>query len=378
LLEALGHPERHFASIHVGGTNGKGSVCAFIAAELEAQGFRVGVYSSPHLISPSERVTVNGAPISEDAFVSWTDELRPHIERTDASFFEAMTAMAFADFAARGVDIAVVEVGLGGRLDATNVISPLVTVVTKVALEHTDYLGTDLRGIAREKAGIAKPGVPFVTGEMDADLRAELVFEAKDHGAGRVIEVNTEGLAADVGRLGLRGSHQWGNAWLALAALNELPPPFERPGEALPESFARAYLPGRLDVQGRWIFDVAHNPDGMMILVAALRELKPHRPLQALVGIRRDKDWKPMLAALQPEVDRILLTVAPSVPGEQRWKASDFAGQPFMFEPRFDQALAEIERGAETVLVTGSFHTVGDAMARLGVMPYGLAAPAGA
>jgi dihydrofolate synthase/folylpolyglutamate synthase len=362
--------------VHVGGTNGKGSVCAFIAAELEAQGFRVGVYTSPHLVSPCERVIVNGVPISQDAFVAWTDELRPHIERTDASFFEALTAMAFADFAARGVDVAVVEVGLGGRLDATNVITPLVSVVTKIALEHTDYLGTDLRGIAREKAGIAKPGVPFVTGEMDPDIRAELVWEAKDLGAGRVTEVNTEGLAADLGRLGLRGGHQWGNAWLALAALNELPSPFERPGDQLPPSFATAYLPGRFDVQGQWIFDVAHNPDGMAVLVAALKEYNPQRPLHALVGIRNDKDWRPMLKALEPEVDRMLLTVAPSVPDGHKWKAEDFAGQRLMFEPRFDEALAEIERGAATVLVTGSFHTVGDAMARLGTTPYGLTASA--
>jgi dihydrofolate synthase/folylpolyglutamate synthase len=350
-------------------------VCAFIAAELLEQGFRVGVYSSPHLVSPCERIMVNGVPISEDAFVAWTEELRPHVERTDASFFEVLTAMAFADFAARGIDVAVVEVGLGGRLDATNVITPLVSVVTKIALEHTDYLGTDLRGIAKEKAGIAKPGVPFVTGEMDAEIRAELVWEAKDLGAGRVVEVNTEGLAADLDRLGLRGSHQWGNAWLALAALNELPPPFERPGQTLPPSFASAYLPGRFDIHGQWIFDVAHNPDGMAVLVAALQEYAPQRPLHALVGIRKDKAWRPMLAALEPVVDRMLLTVAPSVPETHQWKPEDFAGQRLMFEPRFDQALAEIERGAATVLVTGSFHTVGDAMARLGVSPYGLTTP---
>jgi dihydrofolate synthase / folylpolyglutamate synthase len=350
-------------------------VCAFIATELEAQGFRVGLYTSPHLVSPCERITVNGVPISEDAFAGWTDELRPHIERADASFFEALTAMAFADLAARGVDIAVVEVGLGGRLDATNVITPLVSVVTKIALEHTEYLGTNLRGIAKEKAGIAKPGVPFVTGEANPDVRSDMVREAKDLRAGRVVEVNTEGLAADFERLGLRGSHQWGNAWLALGALNELPPPFERPGDALPRSFATAYLPGRFEVLGRWIFDVAHNPDGMAVLVAALKDHNPKRPLHALVGIRKDKDWQPMLEALEPEVDRLLLTVGPSVADAQRWKPADFAGTRRMFEPNFDQALAEIERGAETVLVTGSFHTVGDAMMRLGVAPYGVTAP---
>lgn len=376
MLEALGRPEEHFPTIHVGGTNGKGSVCAYLAAELEAQGWRVGVYTSPHLVSPCERCTVNGIPISEEAFTTWTEELFPHIERTDASFFEAITAMAFADFAARGVDVAIVEVGLGGRLDATNVIKPLVSVVTKIALDHADYLGTDLRGIAKEKAAIAKPGVPFVTGELDGDIRAELVWEAKEHGAGRVVEVDSGRAPPPGARLALRGAHQWGNAWIAAAALNELPPPFERPGDTIPPSFARALLPGRYDVQGRWIFDVAHNPDGVEVLVAALQEHAPHRPLHALVGIRNDKDWKPMLQALEPAVDRMLLTVSASVPNAQRWKAADFAGSGVQFEPNFQAALAEVERGAETVLVTGSFHTVGDAMERLGLTPYGLTAPA--
>ncbi len=156
LLDVLGHPERHFPAIHVAGTNGKGSTCAFVAIELRARGLRVGVYTSPHLVSVRERVEVDGVPIGEEAFAEWTSFLRPHIERLDASFFEATTAIAFADLAARGVDVAVIEVGLGGRLDSTNVITPLVSVVTKIAREHTDYLGTDLASIAREKAGIAK------------------------------------------------------------------------------------------------------------------------------------------------------------------------------------------------------------------------------
>src|SRR4029077_11676320 len=155
LLDVLGHPERHYPSIHVGGTNGKGSTCAFLTADLRARGFKVGLYTSPHLVSATERILVDGVPISENAFAQWTETLRPHIERLEASFFECLTAIAFADFAARGVDIAVVEAGLGGRLDATNVITPLASVVTKIALEHTDYLGPDLASIAREKAGIA-------------------------------------------------------------------------------------------------------------------------------------------------------------------------------------------------------------------------------
>src|SRR5256884_5456362 len=157
---------------------------------LRAQGWRVGLYSSPHLISPCERITVDGVPIGEDAFAEWTTQLRSHIERLDASFFEATTAIAFADLAARDVDIAVIEVGLGGRLDATNVLTPLGTAVTNVALEHVDYLGSGLKGIAREKAGIAKPRVPFITGEADHHIRSEIVKEAKRRGAHPIMMVD--------------------------------------------------------------------------------------------------------------------------------------------------------------------------------------------
>ena len=371
----LGHPERHFPSVHVGGTNGKGSTCAFIAAALEARGFRVGVYTSPHLVSVTERVTVNGEPMGEDAFAEWTNRIAGDVERLDASFFEATTAIAFADLAARGVDIAVIEVGLGGRLDSTNVIMPLVSVVTKIALEHTDYLGPTLAGIAREKAGIAKRDVAFVTGEQDPQIRQVLVKEADARGARPIVLVDTRRPPSPGVRLGLRGPHQWHNAWVALAALNALPAPFGQEGEDIPASFADATIAGRFDIRGggRWIFDVAHNPDGMDVLVAALREERPARPLHALVGIRNDKEWRPMLERLLPEVDRVVLTVGPTVPPAQRWVVEDLSGwtdervigQPVVFEPDFANAIELVQEGAATVLVTGSFHTVGDAMARL-------------
>jgi len=378
LLDSLGRPERHFPCIHVGGTNGKGSTCAFIVSELRARGLRVGLYTSPHLVSPCERISVNDVPIGEEAFAEWVTVLRPHIERTGASFFEALTAIAFADLAARGVDIAVIEVGLGGRLDATNVITPLVSVVTKIALEHTDYLGTDLKGIAREKAGIAKRGVPFVTGEQDPELRAEIVREAERRGAGPVIVVDTTRQLAPDTQLGLRGAHQIANAWVAVGALQQIPASARLPaglpiGEEIPGSFSDAYIPARFDVRGKWIFDVAHNPDGMRVLVDALKSQAPPRPLHALVGIRNDKDWRPMLDLLTPVVDRLVLTLPPSIPVLQRWSVSDLSERVVaQFEPSFDAALGQVQEGAATVLVTGSFHTVGDALGRLpGFAPVG-------
>ena len=369
----MGHPERHFPSIHIGGTNGKGSTCAFVAGELQAQGWRVGLYTSPHLVSPVERMTVDGVPIAEDAFAEWTVQLKPHIERLDASFFEATTAIAFADLAARDVDIAVIEVGLGGRLDATNVLTPLISAVTKIALEHVEYLGNDLKGIAREKAGIAKPNVPFVTGEADPDIRAELVKEAKRRGADPIITVDTTLKPRKDTRLGLLGRHQLANALVAQAVLKALPAPFSVVGKALPASFAHTYIPGRFERRGKWIFDVAHNPDGMRVVTQALAESAAtiRRPLHALVGIRNDKDWRAMLDSLRPLVDRLALTVPPSIPLMQRWSLEDM-GPDVSFEPDFERALHDIQDGAGTILVTGSFHTVGDAMARLpGFAPVG-------
>jgi dihydrofolate synthase / folylpolyglutamate synthase len=349
---------------------------------LRAQGWRVGLYTSPHLVSPVERITVDGVPIREDAFAEWTAQLKPHIERLDASFFEATTAIAFADLAARDVDIAVIEVGLGGRLDATNVLRPLASAVTKIALEHVDYLGNDLKGIAREKAGIAKPAVPFVTGEADPEIRAELVLEAKRRGAEPIITVDATLRPRKDTRLGLRGRHQVANALVAHAVLNALPKPFGPVGKSLPASFADAYIPGRFEVRGKWIFDVAHNPDGMRVVADTIREggQSIRRPLHALVGIRNDKDWRGMLELLRPVVDTLIVTVPPSIPLMQRWSIVDFdgpparppAGPPISFEPDFERALHDIQDGAGTVLVTGSFHTVGDAMARLpGFAPVG-------
>jgi len=163
LLAEVGNPHETVPLVHVGGTNGKGSVCTLVAEALREAGWRVGLYTSPHLVSFRERIRVDGEPISEDAVAMWTGRLKPLIRRRAATFFEATTAIALADFAARGVEIGVVEVGLGGRLDSTNAIQPVVSAVTKIELDHMKYLGETLEDIATEKAGIAKPGGPSVT-----------------------------------------------------------------------------------------------------------------------------------------------------------------------------------------------------------------------
>ena len=323
-------------------------------------------------------MVVDGVPVSEEAFAEWTAFLQPHIERLDASFFEATTAIAFADLAARGVDIAVIEVGLGGRLDATNVITPLVAVVTKIAREHTDYLGPDLTSIAREKAGIAKRDVPFVTGECDPAVREVLAAEAARRGAKAITVVDTTARPTGTRPLGLLGRHQQANAWVALAALNALPASFGPTTQEWPASFRRAYIAGRFDVWGRWIFDVAHNPDGARVLADTLHEYDPPHPRHALVGVLGDKDYLGMIDALNTEVDAFTFTIPDTAPERRRWDLgrleSELGGLavPHDFEPDFERALDRVQENAATVIVTGSFHTVGDALARLpGFAPVG-------
>ena len=382
LLEALGRPDRVFPVVHVGGTNGKGSVSTLVAEALEAAGWRTGLYTSPHLISFRERYRVNGVPISEQAVASWVDFLSPAIEEHDATFFEVGTALAFADFAARGVEIAVVEVGLGGRLDSTNVVRPVVSVVTHIALDHQKYLGDTLEEIAAEKAWIAKPTGPFVVGETNPVLidvlrrEGERSVQALDPAANLDLRIVPAEVRYD-GPLGLAGAHQRRNAAVARAALDALPDRYRPAEEDLRSAFAGARVPGRLDRHGPWLFDVAHNPDGMRALVRALRELDTPRPIHALVSILGDKAWPEMLVMLDAGIDRGVLTVAPSADTRRwdmdwlrRWlKEPDrpAANAIWQLIPDFKEALRTVQQGAGTILVTGSFHTVGDVMAELGL-----------
>jgi dihydrofolate synthase/folylpolyglutamate synthase len=380
LLARVGAPHRLIPTIHIGGTNGKGSVSTLVAEALQEAGWRVGLYTSPHLVSFRERIRVNGVPITEEAVAMWTERLRPEIEARQATFFEATTVMAFADFAARGAEIAVVEVGLGGRLDSTNVVEPLVSAVTKVAMDHTKYLGDTLAAIAVEKAGIAKSGTWFVIGEQDPELVDLLVSEAIQLGA--PVQDGANPIVVPEGRewsgpLGLAGPHQRRNAAVAEAILEVLPPKFQPTPEQTRTAFARARVPGRFDRRGKWVFDVAHNPDGIRALVNGLAEARFPRPVHALVSILGDKEWAPMLVELDRGIDRGVLTVAPTAAGRgwttewlTKWLEDPSrppAHADWHLEPDFRKALAQVQEGAGTILVTGSFHTVGDVMVALGL-----------
>ena len=384
LLARLGDPHLVVPAVHVGGTNGKGSVTTLVAAALRAAGLRTGTYTSPHLVSFRERISVDGIPIGEDAVAMWTERLRPTADELGATFFETTTAIAFADLAARGAEIMVVEVGLGGRLDSTNVVRPLASVVTKIEMDHQKYLGDTLEAIAREKAWIAKPRAPVVVGER----RPELV-EVLRREAGDAVRALAPGSDADVrvvppdaeyeGPLALLGGHQRRNAAVALAVLEALPPPWRPAPEAICAGFAAATLPGRLERRGKWLFDVAHNPDGVAALCRAIGELDLPRPVHALVSILGDKAWAEMLVQLDRVVDRGILTVTPSAEGRRwdlewlrRWLKDPNrppAHAAWLLVPEFDEALRRVQDGAGTVLVTGSFHTVGDVMEAVGLSP---------
>lgn len=394
-LAALGDPQCRLQTLHVAGTNGKGSVCASLDAAYRARGLRVARYTSPHLVDFRERFLIDGRPVGEEAIVAFLDRWTPTVERLGATFFEATTAMAFQLFAEAEVDVAIIETGLGGRLDATNAHRPLVAGVTNIGLDHVEWLGHTRERIAPEKAGIYKAGVPAVVGEPDAAIRAILKAEAVARGAEPIRVVSEEGLAADIRvtaagtgfrweRAGkdplavttaLPGRHQAANAIVALTMLDAVPGPLRvRPEEAIP-ALAQVRLPGRFSRHGAWIFDVAHNPDGAEVTAATLRALAPAAPVVALVSVLGDKDWRGILRALGGAADRFLLTNAPTAPASRAWVAAEaleFArarGYQAELEPDFDRALAIAPGRGVTVLVTGSFHTVGDAMARLQVSP---------
>ncbi len=399
-LAALGDPHRAYETIHVGGTNGKGSVTATVGSILRADGRRAAWYTSPHLCSFRERLLVDGAPIDEATIVAYADEVRPVITDFGLPFFEAATLLAMHAFAREGIEVGVMEVGLGGRLDATNVITPCVTAVTNVAMDHAEYLGDTLAAIATEKAGIMKGGVPFLTAETDPeilDLFARLATEAgaamrvvrPENATGIEVARDHTGLVFPTdrwGRLELRtplvGLHQVANTALAVAVAEQLPEELRPARDSVVRGVASVVHPGRDEVvraRGRtWVFDVAHNTAGVRSLVDTIDRLELPRPLVGLLGVQGDKDWRAMLPPLFSRIDTAILTQPPTVSPERRWDPVAVSEEveaaiPVRVVPDFTDALraAEEEAGGATVVVTGSVHTVGSAMSLLGVDPYG-------
>jgi dihydrofolate synthase / folylpolyglutamate synthase len=390
LLAAMGNPHLRLRSLHVAGTNGKGSVCASLDAVLRARGVRTARYTSPHLVDFRERVLINGEPVSEPAVAAWVGQWMPMVSEAGASFFEATTAMAFQLMADAAVAVCVVEVGLGGRLDATNVITPLVAGVTSIGLDHTEWLGSTKEAIAGEKAGIFKSGCAAVIGEPDPAVASLLLAHAQRAGAAPVRDVAREWPLHDVRvdatgtrftvqlptgpltvRTPLAGAHQAANAVTALAMLDALPAPWRvLPADAAP-ALAHVALAGRYQRLGRWLLDVAHNPDGAAVLARTLGTVGAHPPVWVLLTVLADKDWRGMMQALAPHVAGFVLTSSPTAPPTRAWdpaQAHGWAqaqGYATVLERDFDAAMTRASALGATVLVTGSFHTVGDALQRL-------------
>jgi len=316
-LDALGHPERAYPILHVGGTNGKGSTCAMAAAALEAAGHRVGLYTSPHLVRFEERIQVDGAQIGADDLSARIDEVRaacpwhdagPEAERL--TYFEFATLAALLHFARARVGAAVVEVGLGGRFDATNAVLPRVAAIARIGLDHTQLLGDTVEKVAFEKAGIFKHGVPAVVhGDEPPGALAVLRAEAARRGAPFHVAPPTW-----QGEVALRGPHQRANAALAAEALRLLDAAgVPVPPEAAARGIAAARWPGRLEEVGGVLLDGAHNPQGAAALADALPVLHPGRPVELVFGVLADKDHRGMIAALAPAV-RAMHLVAPASP----------------------------------------------------------------
>jgi dihydrofolate synthase/folylpolyglutamate synthase len=367
---------------------------ATLDAVLRHRGLRVARYTSPHLVDFRERIVVAGQPIGEDEVVAFVARWTPAAERVGATFFEVTTALAFEHFARAGADVAIVETGLGGRLDSTNVVAPLVAAVTAIGLDHTEMLGESREAIAGEKAGIFKAGAPAVVGERDPAIARVLADHARRAGASSVrlvreecriadVRVGTDGtsftLATPLGTAALHtpltGAFQADNAATALTTLDAAGAPYRAAPADVAEALGAVRLPGRFQRVGRYVFDVAHNPDGAAVLADTLRATGATRPVAALVTVLADKDWRAMLAALAPAVDVLVLTASPTAPAARAWRPEEamaFAtehGWPAELVPDFDAALARATELGATVVVTGSFHTVGDAMTRLQVDP---------
>ncbi|MBI1390202.1 MAG: bifunctional folylpolyglutamate synthase/dihydrofolate synthase [bacterium] len=406
-LERLGDPQFKLKILHVAGSDGKGSTCAMLASLLRARGFRVGLYSSPHLRSIRERIQIDGRWIPPRDFVRWMNALKeaseahPRPAHGYATFFELLTAMAFLHFLEKKVDYAVIETGLGGRLDATNVAEPLVSVITHISMEHANLLGDTLEKIADEKLGIIRSGAPVVIGHQDASVlrhmrkrlaahQPEAAFTDKSYH----IESDSAGRRyrrLQVSRSGwpgvreiefpLLGRYQTQNALTALAALDALTasggaPPFS--AAQLKAGFRGARWPGRFEIiripgEAPLVMDVAHTRKGAMALRESLDELFPSRKRVFVLGVLKDKDAAGMLTNLIRPEDAVILTKAPTPRGrdphelEAIVRNASIEPSAIQIEPRPPRALRlarEIARRGDLVVIAGSLYLVG-ALARL-------------
>jgi dihydrofolate synthase/folylpolyglutamate synthase len=400
LCKALGHPERTFASLHIAGTNGKGSVTAMVHAALRAAGINAARYTSPHLSSLTERFVIGDTPADPAALDEVTAAVLDCADKLQAqnllpvppTFFEATTAIGFELFRRAGVAVAAIEVGLGGRFDATNVIAPIAGAITTIGLDHQQHLGETRADIAFEKAGIIKPGMPVVAGDLAPDALAVVRRVAAERGATLVEALSDTRVSSELvdGRalitvqtplatygpvlLALRGEHQVGNAVVAVRLLEAAADRGLRvPAAAVERGLAAADWPARLELlaleRGRKVLlDAAHNADGAQALAEYLARWYPQR-LPLVLGVMRDKDVSAILTALLPRASAVIVTMAPT------WRAlpaDDLAGHVRRLGTPDVEVVADPDRAidralemADTVCVAGSIFLAGAVRDRL-------------
>lgn len=329
LMEKLGNPQISFPAVHVAGSNGKGSTSAFIYSILRAAGLKAALYTSPHLNDFRERIRIDGNLVSKEAVTASAEKIRNIYDPERTTFFEFTTAVAFDCIAQSKPDVAVVEVGLGGRLDATNTVQPVVTVITDISREHEDYLGTGIAAIASEKAGIIKPGIPLITGASRSEARSVILEVARSKDVeveelGRdfrgvrtglsTFKYKSPSLALDNLSLAMPGGHQIKNASLAVAVIEKLRAKgYFIPNDAVAEGIKSTRFAGRFEILSRnpdVVIDGAHTPEGMRLLKSTFKQVYPETSPLVLLGMLRDKNYRKLVGIIAPAA-REIVCVAP-------------------------------------------------------------------
>ena len=320
LLKFLKNPQDNFKTIHVAGTNGKGSTAAIIYSILIANGYKVGLYTSPHLINFNERIRVNGVTITDEEIISFMKHVEPAINEIKSTFFEVTTAMAFYHFSNNDVDIAIIETGLGGRLDSTNVVNPSLTVMTPISLDHRDILGDTIEKIAKEKAGIIKKGVPLISANQVNNVSKILEKRVKEKESvmhicpnPESVKLSSDGTSFEVNgnnfNTSLIGKHQAQNATLAIATINLFNS--DIPYEIIDKGLRNVYWPGRLQlVSDKIYYDVAHNEDGIKSVLNNLKRMFPTSKLYGLLCLKGDKEIDCIAESIKSQFEMLFVSTS--------------------------------------------------------------------
>jgi dihydrofolate synthase/folylpolyglutamate synthase len=375
LAAAVGNPQDRLRFIHVAGTNGKGSTCAFLESMYRVAGFRTGLYTSPHLVRFGERIQVGRHPLPEETLARLVSELRQRMPADlTPTFFEFTTVVALMAFAEAAVDVVLWETGLGGRLDATNIVTPLASVITSIGLDHMQVLGGTVGEIAAEKAGIIKPGVPILTSVDRADALAVIQYRARELDSHCVV-VDAAAVSRMTWPVSLLGPHQRVNATLAVVTVRLLRAFLPVADEHLVHGLANTRWAGRMQVFQRgeqtWLLDGAHNADGVAAFRRALTQHYPERHPVMVLGMLRDKAWREMATHLAPAASRLVIAPVSSprtVQADELRQALQEArcGRAVRACASVDEALRAVAR-EPFVAVTGSLYFIGEVLEQLGL-----------